>query len=350
MNKAIKDLTAISIIGIAMILAIILGRQLIYPRTLRMLADQKNILIGAAVNGWLLSDPDYSVILANEFSLITPENALKFGPLCPEPGVYLFDEADAIIAFANSHQMFVRGHTLVWTNQLPDWLTSREWTRDELLEILYRHITTVVGRYQDSVYAWDVVNEALANDGTIALDNFWMKGIGPDYIELAFRWAHATDPNALLFYNDSFAEGMGEKSNGIYAMVADLLERGVPIHGVGLEMHVGVDYWLPPYSEISANIHRLSDLGLQVHITELDVRLPTPITKEYLEQQATIYGGMLSVCLEQPACTAFGMWGFTDAHSWIPYIYPEWTAPLIFDEVYKPKPAYWALIETLESK
>lgn len=325
----------------------LLDKRFIYPPTLRMFAEQHDLSMGVAVNGWALSNPAYTNLLLRQFNLITPENAMKFGPLSPEEGTYHFGEADRIVYFAITNNLRVRGHTLVWTNQLPAWLTEKPRTRQEYIDILHEHITTVVGRYRGYIYAWDVVNEAVANDGNLASDNFWMQTIGPEYIEMAFRWAHEADPNALLFYNDAFAEGSGTKADGVFALLRDLQEKNVPIHGVGLEMHIGVSWYNPAPQKVAENIRRVAELGLQVHITEMDVRLPQPVTTENLHKQAALYADMLQVCLAEPNCTSFAVWGLTDAHSWIPPTYPGWTAPLIFDEAYKPKPSYHALIDIL---
>ena len=325
--------------------ALWVGKAVIYPPPMRALAEEKDFYIGVAVNGWYLNDQQYANTLTREFNILTAENAMKFGPLSPEPGQYNFTEADAIMYFAIENGMRVRGHTLVWTNQLPAWLTEGQWTRDELIQILHDHITTLVGRYRGYILAWDVVNEAITDEGAVA-DNFWMSGIGPDYIEMAFRWAHEADPDALLFYNDFNAEGIGPKSDGVYEMVAALVQQGVPIHGVGMEMHTAIDRTLD-LDAIAANMQRLEALGLQVHITEMDVRVPAPATAEALDQQARIYQDMLQTCLDAPNCTAFVMWGLSDAYSWIPTVYPDWGSALILDEDYQPKPAYQAMYKLL---
>ncbi|MGQ9632237.1 MAG: endo-1,4-beta-xylanase [bacterium] len=314
--------------------------------SLRSLAQTRGIYIGAAVAaGPLGGDELYAETLAREFNILTPENAMKFGPLHPGRDFYYFDDADAIVGFAKAHNIQVRGHTLVWHNQLPAWLIGGRWTRDELIEILREHITTVVGRYRGRVYAWDVVNEAIADDGSMR-DTIWLRGIGPEYIDMAFRWAHEADPSALLFYNDYGGEGLGRKSDAIYALVRELLLRGVPIHGVGLQMHVSLD-WHPNPQDVAANINRLASLGLEVHITEMDVRIREPITEEKLASQARIYRDILKVCLFSSNFKAFVLWGFTDRYSWIPHFFPGSGAGLIFDESYLPKPAYNALVDIL---
>ncbi len=179
-------------------------------------------------------------------------------------------------------------------------------------------------------------------------NTFWLQKIGPEYIELAFRWAHEADPQALLFYNDYNNEGLNPKSDAIYRLVQDLRSRGVPIHGVGLQMHLRVD--LPPDTQaVAANMERLAQLGLQVHITEIDVRIQngSGSTEERLRAQAQIYRDMLSVCLNATNCPAFVTWGVSDQYSWIPGFTGNPDAPLLFDASFQPKPAYNALVELL---
>jgi endo-1,4-beta-xylanase len=214
-------------------------------------------------------------------------------------------------------------------------------SREEWINILRDHITTVVSRYQGKIYAWDVVNEAVNDDGSLR-DTVWLRNIGPEYLDLAFRWAHEADPNALLFYNDYGGEGLNQKSNAIYDLVNGLLDRGVPINGVGLQMHVSLEY-SPSPQEVAENMARLSNLGLDVHITELDVRLELPVTEEKLAAQARIYQELLEVCLNVDNCKAFVMWGFTDRYSWISSFFRGYGSALIFDSSYHAKPAYYAL-------
>jgi len=312
---------------------------------LRVLAKRCGIYIGAAVERSLLDIPDYAYTLKQEFNILTTENALKFGPVHPNPDVYSFSDADYIISFAESHGMKVRGHTLVWHQQLPAWITQGKYSREEWINILHEHIMTVVGRYKGRIYAWDVVNEAINDNGTLR-DNIWLRNIGPEYIELAFRWVHEADPQALLFYNDYGAEGLGVKSDAVYNLVKSLLERGVPIHGVGLQMHVSLEN--PPNpQEVAANIKRLNNLGLIVHITEMDVRIKTPPKWADLVRQAEIYYSILKACLSADNCEAFVMWGFTDKYSWIPSYFGGCGSALIFDESYGPKPAYYYIAKAL---
>ncbi len=320
----------------------------VHSPSLRELAQRRGIWMGAsALVDPLQTEPLYSETLAQKFNLLTPENEMKFSRLHPERDRYDFTKSATLVNFAKSHQMQVYGHTLVWYRHLPDWLEEGDWSREELMEILQQHIYTVVGRFRGQVQAWDVVNEAVENNGSLR-DSIWLKGIGSDYIELAFRWAHEADPDARLFYNDYRGEGLGKKSDAIYALVADLKQRNVPIHGVGLQMHLGIQD-APDPKEVAQNIERLNALGLEVRITEMDVQIygGEGTNEERLRQQASVYRSMMRVCLAASNCTGITTWGLSDQYSWVPYHFERSDAPLLFDNNYQPKPAYDALVEVL---
>jgi endo-1,4-beta-xylanase len=292
-----------------------------------------------------LGESEYARTLGREFDMVTPENEMKFGPVHPGPATYNFSSADAIVDFALKHGMQVKGHTLVWHSQLPTWLTNRSWTRDELMAVLRDHITTLIGRYKDRVGYWDVVNEAIDDSGNLR-NTIWLQVIGPDYIEMAFRWAHEADPNAKLIYNDYGTEGLGRKSDAVYALVRGLLQKGVPLQGVGLQGHFILSS-PPKLEDVSANLSRLAALGVDAYVSELDIRIQTPVSDMKLSDQATLYGAIAEACLSAPNCKAIGLWGFTDKYSWIPSFYPGYGNALIFDSQYLPKPAYLSLSDTL---
>ncbi len=318
------------------------------PAALRMYADLRHLYIGAAVNTQALRlVPQYKETLSREFNMVVPENVMKWETIHPARDTYRFDEGDQLIAFAQANQMKVRGHTLVWHQQLPAWLTTGTFTRDELLDILHQHINTVVGHYKGQILAWDVVNEAIGDDGGMRA-SIWSRIIGPDFIDYAFRWAHEADPGALLFYNDYGGEGLGTKSNAIYELVKGMKDRGIPIDGVGLQMHIGIGSRLNPAS-VTANIKRIGDLGLQVHITEMDVKIQdgSGTQDQRLTAQADVYREITDVCLNAHPCTALLTWGFTDQYTWIPGFTHKADAPLLFDKSYTPKPAYHALMGRL---
>ncbi len=315
--------------------------------TLRSLAQSRRFYIGTTVNVNALRDEAaYSATLAREFNMVTPEVSMKFSETEPQRGIFTFAQADYIVAFAQAHQMQVRGHNLVWYTDLPAWLTNGKFTRAELITMLRDHIITEVKRYRGQVNIWDVVNEAMG-DGTLR-DSIWLRGIGPEYIDMAFQWAREANPQARLFYNDYGGEGLGRKSDAIYALVKGMLQRGVPLDGVGLQMHISLNSY-PNQKDVLANMQRLAALGLEVQITEMDVKTQDDARpmQAKLAAQAQLYGEMLQTCLSVTACTAFVMWGFTDAHSWIPAFTGRPDYPLIFDALYRPKPAYFALVQAL---
>ncbi len=318
--------------------------------SLRELANHHGMWIGIATAPQFFEDPLYVQILTQEFSLLTPEVAMKWEVIHPQPNQYDFSQGDQIVDFAIQNGMIVRGHVLVWDLQIPAWVTEASHSRSEWIEIFCKHIKTVVNHYRGYIYAWDVVNEAVNNDGTLR-NTFWMRAIGPEHIAMAFQWAHEADPNAKLFYNDNGGEGLNAKSLAIYMLIQGLQQSGIPINGVGLQMHTGL-YVSPPPKSLKENMQRLANLGLEIHITEMDVRLQHSLegNQEKLKAQAEIYRQVMETCLSVSACKAFITWGMTDRYSWI----PGWTgkpdAPLLFDENGAPKPAYFSIQQELAGR
>lgn len=331
--------------------------------TLRDAAATHGIKIGTAADPEFLGESSYSSILGTEFSQLEPENQMKFGLIHPRPNTdpnpYDFSGADTLVSFAQTHSMVVRGHTLVWHNQVPDWLTNgiSGGTIDstQLSTILQGHIQTVMTHYSGKVYAWDVVNEAFNEDGTLS-DTLWYDqpgigfgGQGTKYIEQALTWAHAADPNAKLFYNDFNDEIVNLKSDAIYTMAADFKNRGVPLNGIGFQMHIDLTFDNPlTLTSFTNNLQRFAALGMELHITELDIRLHSSDSVS-LTAQAHLYGEIVNICMQQPACKVIQTWGFTDAHSWIPIFIPGWGWGLPWDASYQKKPAYVAILATLQS-
>ncbi|AOW99869.1 hypothetical protein BJP34_10770 [Moorena producens PAL-8-15-08-1] len=320
---------------------------------LRSLAQKRKLAIGTGVSMEpLRNDPSYREVLMREYNIVTPTYIMKFEALQPQRHQYNFEAADNFVAIAKANQMQVRGHNLVWHHSVPWWLTHGQWTQEELIHILRQHIHTVVGHYRGQLAAWDVVNEAVADQdsaGQRKRDTIWSLGIGPEYVELAFRWAHEADPTVPLFYNDYAGEGLGAKSDAIYAMVKQLRQRDVPIHGIGFQMHISIQN--PPKPEdIAANMKRLGELGLQVQVTEMDVKIHdgSGTQEERVAAQTQVYRDILQVCLEAPNCTAFLTWEFADHHSWIPDFFGKPDSPLPFDESYRPKAAYHGMVEVLK--
>lgn len=332
-----------------------------FSQTLRESAAHSGILVSAAAQPDRLTEPVYATTLAREFNMLEPENSLKWEVVHPSPDEFDFSQGDRLAAFAAAHQMKVRGHTLVWHQQNPAWLMKGKRTPNQLAKLLEEHIKTVVGHYRGKVFAWDVVNEAFdegKNEGKLR-STLWydQPGIGrankgTSYIEQCFRWAHAADPDALLFYNEAGGEVMNKKSDAVYAMVQDFRHRGVPLDGVGLQMHIHLH---PDVESISANIARLTGLGVQVHITELDVALPVDAEGKAspadLQLQADTYRQIATACLAHKGCSTIQTRGFTDKYSWIPWFSKHAQgAALLFDREYRPKPAYESLRSVLNQE
>jgi endo-1,4-beta-xylanase len=319
------------------------------PGTLQDIAQSRGILIGSEVGGERdeRADTTYWNIASQEFSIWTI-NQYYFAVVHPQPDQYNFTYGDFLVQQAQTNGIKIRGHTLIWHNSLPDWISKGTFTRDQLMAIMKDHIQTVVGRYRGKIYAWDVVNEAVNDDGSLR-PTIWEQVIGPDYLDMAFQWAHEADPQAKLFYNDYNAEGLGKKSDGVYELVKQLKARGVPIDGVGLQMHLTEGKPVPP-SDLEANIQRLGALGLEVEVTEMDVRIHEPADQNKLASQAQMFHDVLSACLTVPAFKAFVMWGFTDKYSWVPNAAPGYGDATIFDTNFTPKPAYQGLKDALLGK
>ena len=339
--------------------------------SMREAAQASRMLVGTAIRPWALTEEAYSATLAREFNMVEPEDALKWEAVHPQPETYDFSQGDQVVDFARRHGMKVRGHTLVWHRQNPKWLNEGKFTSRELTEILEKHIKAVVGHYRGQIFAWDVVNEAFdeVHPGQLR-STIWrdQPGITPredvgasreaigergySYIEQCFRWAHEADPQALLFYNEAEAEVVNPKSDAIYGMVRDFRKRGVPIDGVGFQMHVTNLY--ADVASIAANIKRFTALGVQVHITELDVALPVDAagdaTAEELRRQGEIYGQITRACLSDAGCTAIQTWGFTDKYSWIgSHSKHTQGAALLFDRNYLPKASYQTMKKEMEA-
>ncbi len=330
-------------------------------------------LIGVALNDPQLrgEDPRGTPIVESQFNSITPENVMKWESIHPEADRYDFESADAFVAYGEANNMFIVGHTLVWHEQVGDWVfehpdgTPR--SRGELLAILEDHITTIVTRYRGRVNGWDVVNEALADDGSLR-ESPWSQIIGEDYIAHAFRFARAADPDAELYYNDYGLES-AEKRAGAVRLLADLNDAGVAVDGIGVQTHMWMDW--PAIDDIEQQIEELGRLT-NVMVTELDIgvlkdfpdqgsadvslRGDGPGMNPYTEglpdsvhtALADRYAAAFSVFhRHRDKITRVTFWGVTDGDSWRNnWVFPGRTNhPLLFDRNGSPKPAFNSVLE-----
>lgn len=335
--------------------------------------------VGAALNPEQFTEKDArdAALVKAHFNTITPENVLKWERVHPQPGTYSFDLPDRYVSFGEKNHMFIVGHTLIWHNQTPKWVfqdgQGNPPDRETLLKRMRDHIQSVVGRYRGRINGWDVVNEALEEDGSLR-QSPWMKIIGPDYIAKAFEYAHDADPQAELYYNDYNIENEA-KLKGALALLQKLQAQGVPIAGVGIQGHYHMD--APTDEQVDAAISAFGKLGLKVMITELDVDV-LPLAFQYMGADVTLsaelqpklnpypqglpeslqrtlaqrYAGLFRVFLQhRGTLTRVTFWGVTDQDSWL----NNWPVkgrtnyPLLFDRNAQPKPAYDAVIRTVHS-
>jgi endo-1,4-beta-xylanase len=303
-------------------------------------------LVGTAVRSdALANDSTYAALLASQFTYVTPENEMKWGSLQPlDANSWDFTKADSIVAAADAAKQAVKGHTLIWHNQLPTFVND-SLSKRELARLIERHIERTVKRYRREVDAWDVVNEAIADDGTLR-DSVFSRKLGDSFIADAFETAHDVDSDARLYYNDYGIETVNAKSDAVYAMVRKLRKHGAPIDGVGFQMHVDARF-APSVADLVANFRRFADLGLNVVISEMDVRVAglagtTRADKLAAEQQ--IYHRIVAACMAVSRCKELTTWGFTDRYSWIDATFGA-DDPLPFDDNYARKPAYYGMVD-----
>ena len=283
-------------------------------------------------------DAVYLRTFVSSFTSMTPENEMKWSLVHPKRDRYEFAEADALVGLARATGKRVRGHTLVWDQQLPRWITRQDWSRDELREVLTDHVKEVASHFRGRVAQWDVVNEPLQPSGRRKKDVF-TRVLGRRYIDLAFRAARSADPRAKLFLNENGTEFAGPKQDALVALVAGLRRRGVPIDGVGLQHHT-VAGKAPDAARLGATMHRFARLGLDVELTEVDVAMSPGIAPAV---QARDYGATAVACRAEPRCTGVTVWGVTDKWSWI----GASKRALPFDAQGRPKPALEAIRRNL---
>ena len=336
---------------------------------------EKDFYIGTALNLDQITGKDVAslALVEEQFNSITPENILKWEAVHPEPDKYNFEPADKFVAFGEKNKMFIIGHTLLWHHQTPAWVfqddSGKPVDRETLLKRLHDHIFAVAGRYKGRINGWDVVNEAVEDDGSLRKTK-WLEIIGPDYVQKAFEFAHDADPNAELYYND-FNMWKKGKVEGVVRLVGDLKSKGIRVDGIGMQGHWGMDY--PPIDEADSAIQAFSALGVNVMITEMDVNvLPNPwewrgadISLNFeLQKKFNPYPEALPDSVQQALAQRYTeffalfvkhsdkisrvtFWGVHDGQSW----HNNWpirgrTAyPLLFDRKLQPKPAFEAVIK-----
>jgi endo-1,4-beta-xylanase len=351
-----------------------------HSQALRDAASKRHFNLGTAVQvGWLRDDVDggkYAATIPAEFNLIELENDLKPPAVWTGPTEYNFCNADYILGapkesgWAQKREVKVRGHVLVYARDdgytLPGWLRTSEaqLSKEQATQLLHDYIHTLVGRYRGKIAMWDVANEAIddrPNNRPFNLrDSLWFRKLGPDFLLLAFKWAHEADPRAELYYNEYSVEWGGTKAEHLLDLVRWLKEHGAPITGVGLQYHIDYHTVVAPGDGRYQLVQTLDKMRLAFMITELDVSIPVnrlprtdphygaePKNPADLEAQAKVYADVFRLATSSRNCHGVNVWGFTDRHSWIPQYQPGSGAATLFDADYNPKPAYAAVRDVL---
>jgi endo-1,4-beta-xylanase len=313
--------------------------------------------IGVAVEpGRLLSTDPHSAVVIKEFNSLVAENAMKPESLQPTEGNFNFKNADSIVDFAIAHNMKMRGHTLLWHQQIPSWFfkdpadLSKPASREIVLKRLETHITTVLKHFKDKygdknpIYAWDVVNEALSDRKGLRGSqegSLWLDTVGEDYIEKAFEYAHNADPNVKLYINDYNIDRYNLKTIEMFDLVKSLKDKNIPVHGIGMQMHVSINSRI---SDIKNSIKKFKTLGVDIQVTELDMDMMGDVSEGRLIEQAKLYKEIFEALIEEKGnISSVTFWGVSDELSWL----KKPNAPLLFDSKLQPKAAYRAILEAV---
>jgi endo-1,4-beta-xylanase len=324
---------------------------------LKVLAAARGVDFGNYAALKLLDEPAYLSILNTQYAFVSVDGELNWtfndGALRPSSSQFDYSNPDKVFAFAEAHKFPVQAHHLVWGEEkwLPAWLKDGNYSKDQLLDLIHQHIDQVAGHYKGRVREWSVVNEPFTRGQHIfGLRDWWADHIGDQsYIDQSFIWAHQADPNAKLILNDFYVEGMNQYSDAMYAYVKDAKARGVPIDGVGMQMHIGGDV-APSKTEVIKSMQRFADLGLDIYVTEFDVNMNfvQGSYKERMDKEAQIYKDMVGACVESKVCHSFAELGITDKDSWYNELGMKDSQALPFDQYYRPKPAFYAIRDAFQ--
>ncbi len=317
------------------------------PKTPADIARNAKVNFGYAVKiGDVLGENgDFT---AENFSALVTENMFKWSDIHPTKKLWNFSDMNMVLDFAEENKMRVRGHTFIWHQGNPNYLSSEK-NPEVLRALLEEQITTLMTQYKGRIYEYDVANEIFEEDGSFR-KTFWYNAFGEEIYEYAFTLARKVDPKARLLLNDYNNENVGyAKSDAQYEFVKRLVEKGVPIDGIGCQLHLAEDGYFDK-EKIRANIRRYADLGLKVSFTEVDIRIPLPPTEESVARQEQMFLDLMDLVLTEPNVDTYIFWGCTDRNSWVNSFFPGYGRPLPFDRDMNPKPAFTKMVEMMQNK
>ena len=328
--------------------------------TIRELAKERGRFIGTILNSeWFNNDiePQFEEIHKTQFNVVVAENEMKFDATEPKENEFNFEKGDMMVEYAQANKIRVRGHALAWHSQVANWVNDYKGQKEKLLAVLKNHITKVVSHYKGQVAEWDVVNEAVNdeyNAGWRSQGSVWYEGIGAEFLDSAFVWAHEADPDAELCYNDYSLEwGLreGSKASFVVEQVKRWKKNNIPITCVGTQTHIEIAHETTPQN-VRALAKALAEIGVTLNITELDIGFPKGSAGNLgaadYAKQGHLYRQFMDVFLEEPNMGEFVIWGLTDAHSWLDEQQGK-TEGLLYDKQYKPKPAFDSIMASLKA-
>lgn len=311
-------------------------------------AAKKGVEFGFAVSVTDLLDANTQKLIADEAKILVAENCMKSSQLRPNKTFWNWSDPENLVKFAEKNKIVAKWHTLFWHEMNPPFINQMK-TKEEAEALMDEHITTVLQKFKGRIRDYDVVNEMFNEDGSLR-DTVWLRTLGPGYLERAIRKAHEVDPDAHLFLNEYNNEAAGyAKADAMFNLVKDFVERGVPIYGVGMQLHLAADL---PYKEeaVRKNIRRYAELGIKICFSEVDVRMPLARADIYAQTQIDIWRSLMKLAVEEPNVESFIVWGISDKNSWIPAWKPGYGDALLFDKKFQPKPVYYELLDAAKGK
>lgn len=342
-RKIKRAMYVIAIVSIALAALVSCGSS-----SPRKIADKSGMVFGLAVKAGDIYTPETVKIMKSHFNLIVPEDSMKWVNIRPKKDFWNWSDMDAMVAFAEKNNMKIKGHTFLWQDQNGPYVHSLK-TREEAVELLTEHITTIMTRYKGRVSEYDVANEIFNEDGTMR-DTIWRRLIGDDFLDIAFKAARAADPAAKLILCDYNTEYAGTaKGDASYELVKELKARGVPIDGVAFQLHCMAEI---PFNEeaIRENVRRFHEMGVTCSFSEVDVRIKLPADEVTIGLQNNVYERLAAIARTEPGAKSLILWGLSDKGSWIPRAFPGFGSANIFDKDMKKKSAYHALMKGLSGK